>query len=805
MKPFKNQAVDQQQTTFCFHCGDACPDLEICYSDKYFCCDGCRFVYEILDKNNLCNYYELNNHPGNNLKAPKSSKQYEFLKEPEIEERIVSFRNRNYSVVTLYLPGIHCSSCLWLLQNLNRFNEGIISSNVSFEKKEVKIIYKHLEVSLQEIARLLNSVGYPPSITLEDIYNKRKPEQSRALVYKMGIAAFCFGNIMLLSFPDYLATEAVEPTLAWFFRIIAFGLSLPVLFYCSSEFYIPAWKSLMHGFINIDLPIVFALLMAFGVSVYQIFGLGEAGYLDSMAGIVFFMLIGRWLQNKTYQNIYFDKNYQSFLPVSVTQKIYNQTRYVKVSDIKPGDIIEVKYGEIIPFDGKVADGLGVIDYSFITGETATEDVEKGGRIYAGGKHLGTRMELEVSTSYDKTNIADLWQGNNSSKIYQSPSRFYIQKVSRYFALLLIFIAIAAGIWHFHEGLNITLKAFTSVLIIACPCTLLLAHTFTDGFMLNHLAGKGLYIKNALVMDEIALVKKVVFDKTGTLTESGKMELLYEGEPLNDRLRWLLYNLVRNSAHPMSVAITELMGRQKQAEISNYHEIPGSGLEGIVSGALVRVGSASFLGINELKDQDHTHVYFELDGQIVGFFLASHCYRNGLSEMFFQMNQYYDTWMMSGDKAVDKDIIQQYIPQEDHIIFRMKPQDKQHKVKELRSDSKVLMVGDGLNDLAAFNEADIALAIWNDASGFTPASDMVLQGHLLHKLHWYLKYMSLEKRIVYACFGFSLLYNVVGITYAVMASLNPLIAAVLMPLSSFTIIFMAWTLTGIYKRKFLDNI
>ncbi|MBI3234956.1 MAG: heavy metal translocating P-type ATPase metal-binding domain-containing protein, partial [Bacteroidetes bacterium] len=158
---FSTQAKQNKSTT-CFHCGDICPDLTVEFEHKYFCCEGCRFVFELLDKNNLCNYYDLNEHPGNTLKAPKQNKKFEFLKEEAIEEKLISFKNKNYSVVSLYLPGIHCSSCLWLLQNLNRFDSGIISSNVSFEKKELKVIYKQKETNLYKIASRADSLGYTP-------------------------------------------------------------------------------------------------------------------------------------------------------------------------------------------------------------------------------------------------------------------------------------------------------------------------------------------------------------------------------------------------------------------------------------------------------------------------------------------------------------------------------------------------------------------------------------------------------------------------------------------------------------------
>ena len=274
-------------------------------------------VYRLLDANGLCGYYRLNEHPGIPQRVAVRTDKFAFLDDPKMAASLISFSNEDETHVRLYLPQIHCSSCLYLLENLHRLKEGVISSRLDFSAREITVVYDHRRLSLRGVAELLTSLGYEPHISLREL-GASKPAAKRTLVYQLGVAGFCFANIMLLSFPEYLGLDGSDAVLRRVFRSLNFLLSLPVVLYSAQPFYSSAWKSLRHRFLNIDAPIVLAIFVTFGRSVWELWSGAGAGYFDSLTGIVFFMLAGRVLQDRTYRRLSFDRDYTSYFPMAVT-------------------------------------------------------------------------------------------------------------------------------------------------------------------------------------------------------------------------------------------------------------------------------------------------------------------------------------------------------------------------------------------------------------------------------------------------------------------------------------------------------
>jgi len=380
--------------TACFHCGEDCGKQPIIAHDKTFCCEGCKMVFEILNTNGLCDYYMLTQNPGSNQKVQVREGKFAFLDDEKIIRSLVTYQDEVQMHVTFYLPQIHCSSCLYLLENLHRLNENIISSKVNFTKKEVDIIFNHKKVALRKVAEILTSIGYEPYISFNDM-NKAKPKIDKSKILKLGVAGFCFANIMLLSFPEYLGINAKEQSLIGLFRILNVILSLPVVFYSASEFYISAWKSLRHSFLNIDAPIVLATIVTFARSMYEVTTGTGSGYFDSMTGIVFFMLVGRVLQDRTYQQLSFERDYTSYFPLAVTRLNKEGEESVALPDIKLNDTLLIHNEELLPADGILTRGKALIDYSFVTGESIPVVKEMGEIVYAGGKQIGSNIEILV--------------------------------------------------------------------------------------------------------------------------------------------------------------------------------------------------------------------------------------------------------------------------------------------------------------------------------------------------------------------------------------------------------------------------
>ena len=335
----------------CYHCGENCTSDSIHLENKYFCCDGCKLVYEILSENNLCTYYDLNNNPGVVQKIKIREDKFAFLDDEGIQQKLVQFTDGKQTHLTLYLPQMHCSSCLWLLENLHRVNQGVISSKVNFVKKEVYLVFDTAKTSLRKVVETLTAIGYEPHISLQELDSKNIRKTDKTRLYKVGIAGFCFANIMMMSFPEYLVADGVvEANIREVLKYFIVAFSLPVIFFSATEFFEIAWKGLKHKFLNIDAPIALAIAITFGRSLYEIFSHTGAGYLDSMSGIVFFMLVGRILQDKTYQSISFDRDYKSFFPIAVNVVVDGKSIPTQIDKIKSGDIIQIYNNELIPVD-----------------------------------------------------------------------------------------------------------------------------------------------------------------------------------------------------------------------------------------------------------------------------------------------------------------------------------------------------------------------------------------------------------------------------------------------------------------------
>ncbi|GAB1371304.1 hypothetical protein MASR1M45_13660 [Candidatus Kapaibacterium sp.] len=300
----------ENDTLSCYHCGDECPDDAVRIEDKYFCCNGCKTVYQLLSDVNLGSTFEETRAAG--IKASKfKEKEFEFLDDEKIINKIIHFSINERAKVTLYLPQIYCSACLYLVENLNKLDKGIIDSKVNFLKKEATILYNDKQTSLRKIVELLTAIGYRPQLNYADIEKPKSVNYNKNLYLKIGIAGFAFGNVMLMAFPEYLSGGNLEPDIKEFMGYITMLLSLPVM-YAASDYFKSAYTSLKVGHVNIDVPLSLGILVLFVRSIVDIwFGFGS-GFVDSLTGLVFFLLVGKIFQQKTYHNLSFSRDYKSY-------------------------------------------------------------------------------------------------------------------------------------------------------------------------------------------------------------------------------------------------------------------------------------------------------------------------------------------------------------------------------------------------------------------------------------------------------------------------------------------------------------
>ena len=791
----------QQQP--CYHCGETC-DASIKIEEKAFCCEGCKQVYLLLSETDMCNYYDLDKTPGISAKGRFTDNRYAYLDNEEVQSKLLRFRDGKQAHVQFYLPTMHCASCIWLLENLHRINPAVIHSQTNFQRKEILVIFDVQKTSLRKIVELLAFVGYEPYITLNDGEKKKDKKINRSHIFKIGVAGFAFSNIMMLSFPDYFAGGHIGDTqLRNTFTYVSLLLSLPVLFFSASEFFISGWKGLRQGWLNIDAPIALAVLMAFGRSVYEILTHTGPGYLDSMSGIVFFMLVGRWFQNRTYDAFSFDRDYKSYFPLGVTRVKDNQEVNVPVINLQKGDVILVRNEEMVPADGILLKGRGSIDYSFVSGETTPVDKNKGELLYAGGKQMGTTITVEVVTPVSQSYITQLWNNDvfNSKK---NKSESFVHPWSRYFTYTLFALAFFSALYWYQVDSTKILPAITSVLIVACPCSLLLSATFTYGNMLGIYGRKKLYLKNANVIEALGKVDTIVLDKTGTLTHHHAADIRFEGDLLSAEEKSMVQAVAAQSTHPLSKMISRsLMADQQEGlSLEAFQELSGKGLEATVNHRQVRIGSSSFIREDGSLELAEPGVHIRFDDEVKGRFVINNMYRDGIAEMASQLKAAgYDVHLLSGDNDTERKNLAALFGEDLHVLFRQSPQDKLEYIKKLQLQGKnVMMLGDGLNDAGALRQAQVGIAVTDATNLFSPASDGILDGSQVGQLAQMLRYAKTGKRIVTVSFILSILYNIVGLSFATQAKLSPLIAAILMPASSISIVVLVSLYARIAARR-----
>lgn len=778
-----------KQKTSCYHCGEDCLEETLVFDSKSFCCVGCKSVYEILNQNDLCNYYELEKTPG--ISPPKNvSKKHEYLENQEIVEKLIDFKDDERMLVTFYLPQVHCSSCVWLLENLYKLNPHVFSSRINFLKKELKLSFNYHQLSLRQLVELLTSIGYEPEINFSDTSKDKKYKIDRSLVYKLGIAGFAFGNIMMLSLPEYFGLDDIkELSFAKFFGYINILLSLPVLVYSASGYIKSAWVALRHKTINIDIPIVLGIIALFFRSVYEIVSHQGAGYLDSLAGLIFFMLLGKVFQQKTYAVLSFERDYKSYFPISSTIiKESGEEVSIAVSEIKKGDIILIRNNEIIPVDAQLIAGDAKIDNSFVTGESLPVEIKIGAKIYAGGKQKGEAIQLKVLKEISNSYLTQLWNDEAFTKQNQDQFAGITNAISKYFTFIIIVIALGSLIYWWNIDKKIAIHAFTSVLIIACPCALALSAPFTFGNVLRIFGRNKFYLKNASVIEQLAKTSTIVFDKTGTLTQTANSSISYVGEEMNDEELNAVASLLRQSSHPLSKLVFATLENYQLVEIKEFEEVLGKGIVATINGKTVKIGSATFVEIQHEDTAKTSVVYVKINDKVLGRFQLENAYRKNLKMVINQLQQYFKLHLVSGDNDSEQQRLLAYFSKENTFLFNQTPEQKLKYIRELQQQNeKVAMIGDGLNDAGALKQSNVGISISEDVNTFSPACDAILDAEVFNKLPLFFNYAKASINIVIASFIISFLYNIVGLSFAVQGLMSPVLAAILMPLSSITVV------------------
>lgn len=844
----------------CDHCGLPCDEQDIVVEGRHFCCAGCRAVYDLLHENDLCAYYDIEATPGSSMKDAddvRSELKWGFLDHADVRSALIEFEDGGIAKATFSIPQMHCASCIYLLENLHRLHDGVVQARVTFLKKTATITWRTDALTLRGVVELLARIGYEPRIRLEDLSSRERGQSTKRVIMQLGVAGFAFGNIMLLSFPDYLATKGdVEINLRYVFGLLSLVLAIPVVAFSARDYFSRAWKGLSARTVNLDVPISLGILVLLLRSSYEVISGVGAGYFDSLAGLVFLLLIGRVFQEKTYAAMSFERDYSSYFPLAVTRLSRPEAgitpqrsaeESVPVTALAPGDRILIRSGELIPADSVLFEGHGAIDYSFVTGESDPVPKTVGDVIYAGGRQTGGLIELEVIEEVSRSYLVRLWNQDAARSTGGSRFASYAERVSGWFTAAVLAIATIAALFWLPAGLGKAVQVFTAVLIVACPCALALATPFTLGTATRLLGRANLFLKRADVVELLARVNHIVFDKTGTLTPAGGGDAAWDGDSLDDREVAWVRALSRQSTHPLSVKIaTSLAADTVPLDVVEEH--PGRGLAAEVDGHRIRLGSRDWLGITvateantpsrvrqseglqasepDVRNKDLptapndgtssvmnaigdaaglTHeAWLEIDGRVRGRYTVRNRFRSGIEPLLKRLASGASPpklSLLSGDTDRERPALEGLFPEGSDLSFRQAPAAKRDRIHEIRrSGETVMMVGDGLNDAGALDAADVGVVVSEDVTGFSPACDALLDDAALPRLDRMIGFTRQSLRVIVAAFVISFAYNVVGLGFAVAGLLSPLVSAIVMPASSITVVLFTTGMVHLLARR-----
>lgn len=782
------------QKSICYHCGQELGSIEYRHDDKLFCCTGCKNVYQILSANNLCNYYLYNQAPGSRFQAHA---HFGYLDEPSIVSQIIDYKDKQNTIVTFYIPAIHCSSCIWLLEHLYKLNASIYSSRINFLKKEVNIRFKHHELSLRELVEILANIGYEPLISLQDVVKEKSGSVNKELILKIAVAGFCTGNVMLFSFPEYFGLSSLEKEFQYLFNWLNLIFTAPVVFYCGREYFVSAITSLKHKHVNLDTPLALIIAVLFLRTAFSVIFFKGPGFADTLAGLVFLLLMGKWIKQRTYHHISFDRDYRSYFPIAVTTLKDGREKPVAINELSVGDRLWIRNAELIPADSMLMKGEAWLDMSFVTGETEPQQKVLGEIVYAGGRQIGEAIEVEVIKPVSQSYLTGLW---NQTYDKTDAGKNFNDSIAKYFILAVFVLAFGSfAYWALQADIAKAWNAFTAVIIVACPCVLALSTPFTLSAILSVFDKKGFYVKNTDAVEQMAKCNTIVFDKTGTLTTTENAKICFSGV-LTQEEKTLVVSLLHHSSHPLSRQILKSLNISRFYAVSKYKEVPGKGIRGLVNGQMVYVGSSKMLSfIAEIEQKGGVHI--AIGKEYKGCFSVEQKWRSGLAALIQKLQRRFALKVLSGDTDKEATELKRFFPPHADIRFNQSPRQKLQAISGLQKNGEhIIMLGDGLNDAGALKQSDFGIAITDNINNFTPGCDAILKGSSINLLPNFYQLSKDGLKTIKLSFVIAVIYNCIGLYYAVQGALYPLVAAVLMPLSAITIISFTTVATRIYAHK-----
>ncbi len=772
--------------------------------DAQFCCDGCRSVFAILHSAGLEEYYaQREPSDAGALAAQRSQRKFEELDEPTFRESHCQDRGDGVLRSEFFVEGVHCSACVWLLERLPRVAPAVLEARYDLTRSVLLITWDPACAPLSAVARALDSLGYPPHPTHSTSLAAEQSKADRALLLRLGVAGAAAGNVMLMALALYsgrYAGMAAEYTAL--FRWGSFVIATPAVFWAGSLFFRGGLAALRTRTPHMDLPVSLGLLAGYlGSALSTLRGQGEI-YFDSLCTLIFLLLVGRYLQ-RTHQrrSAKAGELLNALAPTTACLVDGDATREVPANTVPAGRIVQIRVGERVAVDGVVSDGSSAMDTSLLTGESFPVDVTVGDRVHAGTTNLSAELRVRVESVGVETRLGRLMQSVEVTQRERAPIVRLADRVAGYFVLAIVGIAAITLLVWLKLDAGHALDHTIALLVVTCPCALGMATPLAVSAALRAAARCGILFKGGEFIEELARPGIIVFDKTGTLTEGRLSLVAWSGDEAS---KSFVRAAEATSGHPIARAFQRSIS-DSRLECAERREYPG-GVRARVTGRDVLVGSPAFVratlgslpiwamaGADAHAAAGRTPVLIALDNEVRAIAAFADAVRadaaaslRKLAQLGFQLE------VLSGDdqRVVDSVVRELAVPFS-NATGGASPETKLAVITRLRAlGQRVFMVGDGVNDAAAMAAANVGIALHGGAEACLSAADVFTTRPGLETVALAAAGCKRTMRVIRLGIGLSLAYNLIGIALAVTGRLDPLWAAILMPISSITVVIAA---------------
>ncbi|MFW2606786.1 heavy metal translocating P-type ATPase [Aliarcobacter butzleri] len=798
----------------CNHCHlEFDKNIMIKDNDLNFCCKGCQGVYHLLKTDGLESFYEK---LGNKTIAPPIEVFNDDITKFDslnFYDNYVSKTKEGFNQIDLIIEGIHCAACVWLNEKILFDTKGIVEANINFTTNKARIIWDDDILKLSQIILKIRSIGYNAYAYDSSVADIAASKAKQDYFVRIMVAVVCTMNIMMLSVAKYTGFfTGITPEVMQMIHLGEFILSTPVLFYSGWVFYKGAYYGLKNKMVTMDLAVSTGATLSYIYSLTILLGAKGDSYFDSVAMIITFVLVGKYLEviGKKSAVDTLDK-IKSTLPLEAVIINGNEKKVVALNSVNIGDIVEIKAGDKVPVDGKVISGNGSFDESTITGESIPVYKKVGDAVFSGTINLDSLIHFEVTKNFKNSTFSSIVSLLEDSLNSKPSIQIKANKISRGFSATILSLAFTTFlVWYFfgldlgfiYEGTNQFERSFivaVSVIVIACPCALALATPMASLVGISELAKKGLLFKEAKFIETLAVASSVVFDKTGTLTK-GELNVV-KARILDDNIHKLnlLYSLIDSSTHPVSLSIKRYLEKNYNLELKKLENVKNIEAKGM-SATYKNVDDKEFeilggnvellreFGIYYKFDSSRTVYLFAINKRVIATFELEDEIKDGSKELInYLQNKNIEVIMLTGDNEHVASRIAKELGIKKYLSHQT-PVSKADFIKELKKQNKVVvMVGDGVNDSVALSSSDVAIAMGNSADISLAVSDVVLLNSTLKSLKEAFVISNKTYKHIKQNLAFSLLYNATTVPLAMAGFVIPLIAALSMSLSSLIVV------------------